>query len=635
VKIRGFRVEPGEIETILLGHPAVAEAVVEAQDFGSGDRRLVAYIVSRAETAITGGDVRRYLQARMPDYLVPTYVIPVDALPIMPNGKIDRRALPVPGPNRPDLGHPVLQPQTPIEHILAQVWEEVLKVDEVGIADNFFELGGDSLLSMQMIARARQHGIVLKSEDLIDRPTIAELAASAASGAGVVIADQGTVEGPVPLVPSQLQYLEEDHPVAQWIERTVLELKRPLHSGLLEEALASVLAHHDVLRARFTRAGDQWKQTILAAEERRTFSAFDVRRASELHAHGGMPAVEMEARGEIDITSGPLVRALHLARIHKPSRLILYIHHLVVDAYSIPILVQDLETAYLQLERGQTVRLPPKTTSFRVWSERLLDYAGSDSLRRQIDYWAGIGERARSLPFALSARESSTGHLQYVTARLSSGETETLVRGIPRTRGVQLTDLLLTALALAFRRWAGSEHLIVRLSVHGREAPFDDMDVSRTAGWFATEFPFLLNPGAAADPLDALAAVTEQLRRIPDGGLGYGVLRYLCPDDGPAARLCALPPVSVSLNYQGRPDHLLEESSLFTIRKKANTQPPPDTVPLSYRLPVTAQIHSGQLYLRVRFHDEAYKESDIQSVMSHIVEALRALVHAAPVAAGQ
>jgi non-ribosomal peptide synthase protein (TIGR01720 family) len=243
-------------------------------------------------------------------------------------------------------------------------------------------------------------------------------------------------------------------------------------------------------------------------------------------------------------------------------------------------------------------------------------------------------EHSTPLSCRLSRVGTSLGQLRYVTACLSSEETDMLVRVLPRTQGVQITDILLTALALGVRQWTGDQPLVVSLSGHGRETPFDDLDVSRTVGWFATEFPVLIDLGTTTNPHRALTLVTEQLHQVPDGGLGYGLLRYMSRDDTVAARLRGLPAVDIGLNYQGRPEHLFEESGLLAIRKKTNTQPPSDAVPISYRLPVSSQIHGGQLYLRIRFHTEAYQEKDVHAILDDVVASLRALVRTSPVATG-
>src|SRR5262249_16692493 len=258
VKIHGFRIEPGEIEAALRQHPEVSEAVVLPRDLAGTGRRLVAYIVPRVSQTPGPPDLRRFLLHKLPEFMVPSAFVRIQRLPRTPNGKIDRAALPVPDPTRPDDGEPLVSPRTREERILFNVWAEVLRIERFGVHDNFFELGGDSILAIQIIARASGEGLRLTPRQLFERQTIAELA-GAAEGSPGTRGEQGAVTGPVPLTPIQHWFFEQDlldpH---HYNQSMLLEAREPIDRKALENAFGLLLAHHDALRLRFVRDANGW-----------------------------------------------------------------------------------------------------------------------------------------------------------------------------------------------------------------------------------------------------------------------------------------------------------------------------------------------------------------------------------------
>ncbi|HYP38794.1 MAG TPA: amino acid adenylation domain-containing protein, partial [Chloroflexia bacterium] len=569
VKIRGFRIELGELEAALSRHPAVRQAVAIAREDVPGEKQLVAYIVAEQDS-LSISDLRRFLQAHLPDYMVPAAFVTLDALPITHNGKIDYRALPPPEQSRPDIQSGYTAPRTPEEKLLAEIWGQVLRVEGVGVDDNFFELGGDSILSIQIVARANQEGLKLTPRQLFERPTIAQLA-QVVSNSPAAHAQDEQVEGPVRFTPIQLRFFGQDLPQPQHYNQAVfLEVLQELDPALLEKAIRYLPVHHDALRLRFSQEASGWQQFCAgwdAAISSASFVQFDLSGLPHDVQGAAIEQKGLELHRSLDLANGPLMAAAHFnLGPGKPARLLIVVHHLAVDAVSWPILLVDLQSAYEQLSRGESIRLPSKTTSFQEWAERLVAHARSGAVEQELDYWlARRGTQVAPLPLDYPDGLAANNELsaQEVTVAFDDDETSTLLHDIARDYRAQVNEVLLAALAQVIARWAGGEQALIDLEGHGREDLFDDVDLSRTVGWFTTIFPALIPAREGADPRRALNMVKEYLRGIPNRGIGYGLLRYLSANPAISAELGSLPQAQVSFNYLGRLDNGLADSTMF------------------------------------------------------------------------
>jgi len=654
VKVRGFRIELGEIEAVLRQHPHLQAAVVLAREDTPGDKRLVAYVVPREEPAPTISELRRFLKETLPEYMVPSAFVYLDALPLTPNGKVDRRALPAPDQTRPELESAYVAPRTREEKILADIWAQVLGVEQVGVHDNFFELGGDSILSIQVIARANQAGLQLTPRQLFQAPTVAGLAAMAGTGRAIE-AEQGIVEGPVPLTPIQHWFFEQELPEPHhWNQALLLEVRQALEPSLLEGAVEHLMAHHDALRLRFTppvppesgkeKGGGEWRQGNAGMDGEVPFICVDL---SALPSAEQGPAIEVaaaEAQTSLNLTTGPLLRVVYFdLGAGQPGRLLIVIHHLAVDGVSWRILLEDLQMAYHQLSRGEAVQLPPKTTSFQQWARRLVEYAQTEAVRRELDYWLGIlaPDRSRTrleqgslsaehriarLPVDYPGGENTEASARTVAVSLSAEETQALLQEVPAAYRTEINDVLLTALAQAMARWTGSRALLVELEGHGREPIFDDVDLTRTVGWFTVAFPVVLDLKNADGPGEALKAVKEQLRRVPHRGIGYGLLRYLCQDEEVTKRLQALPQPEIGFNYMGQLDQALPGGSPFGPARESRG---PDRSPQGRRnhlLDISGSIAGGQLRLEWIYSENLYRRATVEQMAQDFLEALRAII---------
>ncbi|HGJ9085431.1 TPA: non-ribosomal peptide synthase/polyketide synthase [Pseudomonas aeruginosa] len=637
VKIRGFRIELGEIEARLREQAAVREAVVVAQAGASG-QQLVGYVVPQDPALVEDAGaqaacrdaLRKALKERLPEYMLPAHLLFLACMPLTPNGKLDRKALPKPSADQQQRDYQA--PRSEVERQLATIWAEVLKLEQVGLADNFFEIGGDSIISLQVVSRARQLGIHFTPKMLFEAQTIGALAPLAESGTQVLAIDQGPVTGVTPLLPIQQGFFAEEVAERHWWNQSVLlEAREPLDARHLEQALRGVLAHHDALRLSFTREAAGWTARHRGVEEGAA-ALLRVARVADLAA---LRALADEVQRSLDLADGPLLRALLATFDDGSQRLLLVIHHLVVDGVSWRILFEDLQTAYRQLLAGQAVELPAKTSAFRDWAERLQAFAGDGGLDGELAYWQGQLQGASSdLPCLDPLGDQSNRHARSVSCGLDAEATRQLLQEAPAAYRTQVNDLLLTALARVVCRWTGQVDALIQLEGHGREELFAEIDLTRTVGWFTSLFPLRLTPaeGIAA----SIKGIKEQLRAVPNKGIGFGALRYLGSAASQAA-LAGLPMPRITFNYLGQFDgsFAMDEGALFVpAGERAGDDQSPDA-PLANWLALNGRIYGGELRIDWSFSGERFETISIQRLADAYRDELLALIAHCRVAEGQ
>ncbi|PSF37371.1 non-ribosomal peptide synthetase [Aphanothece hegewaldii CCALA 016] len=494
VKIRGFRIELGEIEAVLAQHPDVSEAFVTVHEDTQGNKRLVAYIISS-----TAQNLRDFLKSKLPDYMIPSAFIPLTAFPLTANGKINRKALPSPDLSTPTAS--LVLPRTANEEILRQIWAEVLGRESISIHDNFFELGGDSILSIQIIAKANSYGLKITPKQLFEHQTIA-LLATVAQTVTSTQTEQGIVTGNVLLTPIQQWFFEQNLIEPHHYNQSVLlELSPQIQPQLLEQVIPELLIHHDALRLRFTLSETGWQQFNIAPDENIPFTQIDI---------SGQPKEKIEEmatqiQASLNLTDGPIFRGVWFNfGEEQSSYLLLVIHHLAVDGVSWRILLEDLATGYQQLTQGDKIQLPAKTTSYQDWA---------NYLTQNHDLIETNNHRINPLPVDYSNGDNTVASTAQIITSLTVEETQALLKDISQVYQTQINDVLLTALAQAFTQWTGHSNLLVDLESHGRDT--DEFDLSRTVGWFTTIIPLCLDLTNLKNLEDALKSIKEQLRRIP------------------------------------------------------------------------------------------------------------------------
>ncbi|SEL65288.1 non-ribosomal peptide synthase domain TIGR01720/amino acid adenylation domain-containing protein, partial [Nitrosovibrio tenuis] len=639
VKVRGFRIELGEVEAALRGYPDVHEAVATVREDIPGDKRLVAYVVTDKPPPVS--EWRHFLQARLPDYMVPSAFVALAALPLTANGKVDRSALPIPVVVRET---EAVAPRTEDEQRLANIFAEVLHLPQVGIHDNFFELGGDSILAIQIVARARAQGLRFTPRQLFEQPTIAGLLAVA--DAAIIAAEQGTVTGTARLTPIQHWFFEQNLIDPQHYNQTVLLPVSPdIGDDRWVRVFTRLLDHHDALRLRFFRTDDGWMQTLSDPGGEIPFARVDVSGVEPSQRAAVIARRSAQAQASLDLARGPLLRAvLFDLGPEENARLLIVIHHLAIDGVSWRVLLEDLDTARAQSdELDRPASLPPKTTAFISWAEKLAAYANLENsarpensansansaiLREEAQYWLdALPSQAPPLPTDLNAppEANTAGSSRTVVVSLSAEETAHLLRDITRTHQARIDETLLAALALAFARWTGVGMLLVDVEGHGREALFDDVDLSRTVGWFTTIFPLALDVSDCIDPATpdvALRHVKERLRAIPRRGIGYGLLRYISKGET-AELLRALPQPQISFNYLGQFEYSADPAAGETdLRGPAFSE----RSRRHYLIDVNGGVFAGKLNVSWIYSEAVHHRATIESLASTFIDELRRVI---------
>ncbi|HEY2062631.1 MAG TPA: amino acid adenylation domain-containing protein [Amycolatopsis sp.] len=559
-KIRGFRVEPAEVEAALDRHPAVAQSVVVVRE--DRVKQLVAYVVPSAE--VDTGELRRHAAETLPDYLVPAAFVVLEALPVLANGKLDRTALPAPDFTELVGGR---APSTDRERTLCTMFGDVLGVPGLGVDDDFFALGGDSIVAMQLVSRARTAGLRISPREVFRHRTVAGLAEVATEVVAPAVSDDGT--GTAALTPIMHAMRELGGPIAGYHQAALLLTPAGMTGDQLTAVLQAVVDRHPMLRARLDRSTARWALQVPGSVDVGDWvSTVDVRDVADLEPVIAAEAVATRAR--LDPDAGAMLRATWFDAGEGTGRLLVLIHHLVIDGVSWRVLLPDFAAAWEAVSAGRTVSLPTVDVSFRRWSEELAARATSPEREAELDRWRAVLGSGVPLPLdrPLDPARDVESTLDSLALTLPPELTGPLLGRVPAAFRATVNDVLLTGLALAvadWRRRRGSEGAatLVDLEGHGREDELaGGADLARTVGWFTSVVPVCLDLGAV-DVADALAGgpaagaalerVRAELDAPPVGGTGFGLLRHLNPVTGP--ELAALPRPEIEFNYMGRFGH--------------------------------------------------------------------------------
>ncbi|MDZ8023828.1 MAG: amino acid adenylation domain-containing protein [Nostoc sp. DedQUE11] len=553
VKVRGFRIELGEVEAALAALPQVTEAVVIVHSEAEKDQRLVAYIVPNGQT--DQNQLRTALKERLPDYMIPAAFMLLDAMPLTAQGKINRKALPTPNWNQATVRRSLIPPQTDAQKVICQVWEQVLGLDSIGIEDNFFDLGGDSILALRVVTEMRRQGWILTPKEIFQEQTVQRLAIVAqmmrwlrppqASPA----LPTAIVAGEVPLSPIQKWFFNLNLPNPHhWNQAILLEVHQSLEAPTVAAAIQVISSHHDSLRLRFQEDKGVWRQFYTENEAAFSWEIVDLALETESEQNATMREVGERVQRSLDLTNGPLARAVwfNLGE-NRLSRLLIVIHHLIVDGVSWRILLQDLVEAI----SGSQISSPP--TSFQQWSQFLHTFVNSTDIQAETQFWLDTikGETAKlPLDFANSLTDNQESSVKTVSLKLTKEQTQIFLTKANKAYRTQPQELLIAALGKTLRNITQRQTLQILMEGHGREELSSDLDITRTLGWFTTLYPLRLELPASSLEADIIKTVKEQLRSIPQRGFGYGLLRYL--NNETANSFAEAFPAPISFNYLGQ-----------------------------------------------------------------------------------
>jgi len=633
VKIRGHRIELEEIENRLLVHPRIKEAVVTVahvgedgvDETGSDDKSekfLRAFLV--CSQPITQSELRSFLAWDLPDYMVPSQFTLLDAFPLTSTGKVDRPALETLGSQEEgEQESPYVAPQSIVEKEMAGVWQQVLNKEPIGIEDNFFMLGGDSVKSIQIASRMNSLGYRLEMRDLFHNPTIAALAPLVKKT--VAKTDQSAVIGPVPLTPIQWDFFQRGHRDAHHFNQAVmLNLPQGVDEALVKAVFTRLQKHHDALRMVYSFQDENVRQENWGLDYPFSLETKDFREIGDPgKAQEELNLAVAAVHTGIDLEKGPLMK-LGLFRLPQGNRLLIVVHHLVIDGLSWRILFEDMEQLFQQHNKGEEFSLPPKTDSFKKWAEELKQYADSPVFLKEKEYWRSMEDL--EIPFIPKDRpgDNLVADKTVVKFNLGEKETEDLLTRVNKAFGSEINDILLTALALAVQEIYGQNRLLIALEGHGREEILEDVNISRTVGWFTSLFPVIIEIEKQNELSGHIRQVKESLRRIPNKGIGYGILRFLTSPEKRDNLDFKLQP-RMSFNYLGQFDADVQEKSFSIARESAGSSQSPLTE-REYELDVSGLIAGNRLGLSIAYGKNQFQKETIEKLAVVFKEKLLSLI---------
>ncbi len=623
VKIRGYRIELGEIESVIGQSKKVKQAVVLAKEDQQGNKRLVSYIVPEGQfdkEALTG-----YLQKKLPEYMIPAIWVVLEQMSLTSNGKIDKRSLPE--PDAPSLvSQEYVAPRNEVEEKLAGIWQQLLGIERIGINDNFFELGGDSILTIQVVSRAKRFGYNLQPRDIFIHQTIKKLSqAVAQKSEAIASGEQGFLTGEAALLPVQQWYLEtEQSNVSHFNQKLLLKIDKAITPSLLTEVIEQLSTHHDALRFKYSRIENGWKQEYGMALPKVVVENIDGDSAANIASR--ITALSDAYQQSLNIEEGDIVRVALMQTPDSAShnRMLIVIHHLVIDGVSWRVLVEDMEELLNGVIAGDKVNLGYKTSSYRQWYEALERYSRSERLLSQKKYW----QKPTAYQNLLNVDKDYSGSVKLkdvsnVQITLDAEQTRRLLQEVPRAYHTEINDILLCALAKTLCDWNDENKIIIGMEGHGREEIDDNIDISKTVGWFTSMYPLLLDLKSSDAGLDTLIkSVKEQVRQVPDKGLGYGVLKYINKEE--VFQQAA--PFEIIFNYLGQVDSVARESKWFSGSEESAGESRSSELVITEKLFINSIVRGGELVLTWLYSTKHFKEDTVKNIAATYIANLEALI---------
>lgn len=603
VKIRGYRIELGEIENRLLLHSSLDSVIVTDQEPSKSGKQLVAYVVSKQ--GFNEETLSAHLLKFLPSYMVPVVWLQIDEIPLTSNGKVNRHLLPSP---QVQSGKEYVAPRNAMETRLVSVWEQVLGLKKIGVHDNFFELGGDSIISIQIISLARELGIGLGLKDLFTHQTIASLALVTRS-IREISASQALLSGPAPLSPIQHQFFQSNREQRWHYNQSVLlQVPEEIEAPVLKKSLQAILEHHDSLRFYYQKSNGQWQQAYGQMPEHIPFFTEEVTDFDK-----AFQARLDHWQSSLDLKKGQLVKMV-LFRTKTEARLLWCIHHLSVDGVSWRILLEDLSIAYTSLIKETPFRFATKTSSFGDWASSIWSWIATPEAQSE-SYWRDIPNSLSELPVDFEKEGQHVISPAILKIELDERRTSELLQAIHSYR-LGVDEFLMASLLCALKAWSGFEEYLIDLESHGRVSKSEDIDISRTVGWFTSLYSAHFDISNSDDIDTLLKTVKEQMRAVPDEGIGYGLL---------SQQGKTLPKGCVLFNYLGQFKNHLRESAI-EIAKEPLGQEHGDLIS-DYKLEINGSITDGRLRLELAYDRAQYEDSTIEffriSFQNHLDQSIR------------
>ncbi|WP_458122492.1 amino acid adenylation domain-containing protein [Paenibacillus sp. Z6-24] len=632
VKIRGYRVEIAEIEKKLGNYIGIKEAVVIAIPDASGDNALYGYIVAHNNIQLNMSGLRTSLEQDLPEYMIPAHIQILDQLPLTPNGKIDTKALPK--PEFHSVTKDYVSPRTDTERTIAEVWQELLGRDKISVTDSFFNTGGDSIKAIQIVSRLRQHNIKISVKDMMQQKTIEKIARQASIQKSDL--SQAAVEGAVCWTPVLKEFITNNSQAAfkQFNQSYMFHSVNTLDKWAVEQALKALVMHHDALRLAILPEhdnADEMNNNSLprlynrstAVEERLLFKVdyFDL--SSSVHIEQEIMKEADKLQSGTDPYNGTMLRA-GIFRTDAGDYLLLIIHHAAVDGVSWRILSEDFAISYQNAQAGRKAGLPAKTASFQGWAAYLNEYAQSSKLYTETRYWKSVVKQIQDMQQPKTSTKQKDFASRVVT--LDEQTTLSLLTDSHKPYGTEVNDLLLTALGRAYHTWTGRDKMSLMLEGHGREElrgdEIQELDITRTVGWFTSLYPVVLSIGDK-EPAMTIKKTKETLRRIPNKGIGYGIIRHLTDRANQEEYKVDVP---ISFNYMGQFDQGDKQEWLNYCNFAKGTEFHPEMT-FDQNIHINGKVQQGRLKLILEYNHNMYTDETIMAFCKMLKQSFEQIVY--------
>ncbi|MCM4165539.1 MULTISPECIES: non-ribosomal peptide synthetase [unclassified Arenibacter] len=632
VKIRGFRVELSEIEEVILEDPLVDQVLVivaeseiqESSGPAENSNYLIAYVEYKG--ILDQEKFKEQLTKSLPNYMVPSKIIAIDNFPLLPNGKIDKNSLPKPKKD----GNKALSahfqgPRNELEIALAEIWQEVLHRAPIGVYDNFFEIGGDSILSIQIVAKARSKNILLRPNQIFENQTIADLALFANfSTLNVAVAQ--SIEGDVCLTPIQHWFLSTHHNAPHYWNQIVrlLNVGKP-DRAIIQSVIEELVCYHDALRLKFVKT-DSWKAVIDPKDGKKVFYLEDVSAIGDsVEQNKQIQEFLYTIQESTKLSDGQLFKCIYFnCGETQGDQVYLIAHHLVIDVVSWNILFNDINVAINQIINNKPILFSGKTASVKQWGAYLKELSKSQHLLEELSFWKSQKNDIQMFPsdFVCEKNSYEESTIEIYQASLGAEDTLKLLQDANWVYNTKIEELLVTALLSVLHKWSLLDRICLGMEKHGRSAEILDLDVSGTIGWFTSYFPVALNVMKHGDLGNQIKFVKEQLRKVPNNGIGYGILKYLSQEQIDTEELDQRP--QVIFNYLG--NRMVNGNSTdigFDLLWKGSRDPKSER---SYGLEINSYILNGQLYSNWSYCRDLYKATTIERLVSEFNTVLHQII---------
>ncbi|ATY29853.1 non-ribosomal peptide synthetase [Bacillus velezensis] len=610
VKIRGYRIELSEIESVLRNQPGISDVAVVALEVG-GDKSICAYLIpTNQEQQLDMSEIKNDLRDKLPEYMLPGFMMQIDALPLTPNGKLDAKAL-------PELnalaGQEYMPPRTKTEKVITDIFEEILGISPVGIEDSFFELGGDSIKAIKAVSKLREKGYKLSFAALMYQQTPRKIGENIQMGEVNQVYEQGEINGESPLTPIQLEFFNKNHVVPNhYNQALMLRSDEPFDIPSLKTAITEIIKHHDALRNVY----DGQRQITLSTEESKLYDWYEKDYTKVQDVSKEIEYASDKLQASIDLATGPLVK-VGLFHSDSGDHLLICVHHLVIDGVSWRILLEDLFSGYRQIQETGKITLPMKTASYKEWANALTQYAKSEVLSDEIAYWKNISDKSNSTE-TFKSTQTASGQYKNKVVKVDSETTKKLLLEAGKTYKTEINDLLLASLTIAVKEWRNSKYLTIEMEGHGRETIDREIAIDRTVGWFTSAYPIILETKDTVE--ESILETKQTLKQVPNHGIGYGVLRYLGEHSG--LEMSA----AITFNYLGELDNEIDRIEGISMSGMPLGRSMSEKNSSGMGLSLNGAVLNGQLEFDIIYDTGLYTDEDAQTLVLAYERAIKDVV---------